>query len=156
VLAFPRLPQANHEVVRQCLWRVTLEAPDTVAVSASQLLANIMSQQLQSICSSAEDWRQLLASEVLLRMQELRARALLPPVGGPAAGTGKGSGEPPPLELQTSQWCDPPPALSALPPPSLEGAAEGLQAQLAVESAAKHCQRILHYLALMAEECQVR
>lgn len=176
------LSQANHRVVRGFLWRLTLDSPDAHLSSvASALLAHVHTRQLRSILTHSgtqpptlDAWLVMLARDTAARLAQLRQEALLPPAAAAepapaaaaegasegaadgaadeAAGAADGAAAVEPAAPQQGavvaaaapQWWDPP-AVLAQPAASPEE----------LERAVLHCERILKYLAMLVEECQV-
>ena len=175
--------QANHRVVRGFLWRLTLDSPDAHLSSvASALLAQVHTRQLRSILTHSgsqpptlDAWLVMLARDTAARLAQLRQEALLPPAAAAAepaaaaaaegaaegaadgavdeaAGAADGAAAVEPADPQQGavvaaaapQWWEPP-AVLAQPAASPEE----------LERAVLHCERILKYLAMLVEECQV-
>lgn len=121
----------------------------SITHATAHLLACIVSTQMRHLLANEpERWRQLLDAEVSSCLQQLRQKAFGQTAASDAhdrSAMRPGCDERPTdlaSDGQPAQWCQPAAALTAMPPDEYQAAAE-------------HCQRILRYLALLVDECQV-
>ena len=157
-MSLSALPQETFKAVQTFLWRMLTQCPDPlVALSVSRHLAAINGKQMLRMLNNhneGDQWRPFLASEVARRLQYLRQLALgeatLAVVSTESGADGA------PGSLTSEQWC--------CPPVVLAGGAAGNSGTAAVSGGPGAlpplpppvlCERVLRYLTMLAEDCQV-
>ncbi len=149
--------QANQEAVCGFLWRSALQNPDfQTAYSLLHHLAFIYGWQLRVLLrDQPQAWQQLVREEADRRLEQLAQLALdggsadeaAPPGQGTEQGERSPAGAGGGAAVGQPHWYAPPPALPAL--------AEGGSGSSRGPAPAQQCQRMLQYLTMLLEQCQV-